>query len=66
MREIRRMVGSDLENIKLIYEKAFERSEGVLEYYQGFPEYVEFCIKQRYAYVAVDEDTVCGVCICDT
>lgn len=61
MREIRRMISSDLENIKLIYEKAFDRSKGVLEYYQGFSEYAEFCIKQRYAYVAVDEDTVCGV-----
>lgn len=61
MREIRNVVSSDLESIKLIYEKAFDRSEGVLKYYKGFSEYVEFCIKQRYAYVAVEEDTVCGV-----
>jgi len=61
MREIRSVVSTDLESIKLIYEKAFDRSEGVLKYYQGFSEYVEFCIKQRYAYVAVEEDTVCGV-----
>jgi len=61
MREIRSVVSTDLESIKLIYEKAFDRSEGVLKYYQGFLEYVEFCIKQRYAYVAVEEDTVCGV-----
>lgn len=61
MKEIRRVVSSDLESIKLIYERAFDRSEGVLKYYQGFPEYVEFSIRQRYAYVAVDEDTVCGV-----
>ena len=50
MREIRNVISSDLESIKLIYEKAFDRSEGVLKYYQGFPEYVEFCIKQRYAW----------------
>lgn len=61
MREIRRVVNSDLKNIELIYEKAFDRSEGVLKYYQGFPEYVRFCMNQGYAYVAVDEGTVCGV-----
>ncbi len=61
MREIRKVVISDLDRIKQIYEKAFDRSEGVLKYYQGFADYVDFCIQQKYAYVAVEEDIVCGV-----
>ena len=30
-------------------------------YYPGFRDYVEFCIKQNYAYVANEQDVVCGV-----
>lgn len=61
MREIRKVTNKDTENIALIYEKAFDRPEGILKmYYPGFPDYVDFCIKQNYAYVAVEEDIVCG------
>lgn len=53
---------SDLENIKKVYEKAFDRSEGILNcYYKGFSEYVDFCARQNYAYVALDEEIVCGI-----
>lgn len=61
MREIRKVTIDDLESIKTIYEKAFDRTEGVLKYYAGFSEYVQFCMKQNYAYLAVEDNTVCGV-----
>lgn len=62
MRKIRKVIDSDLESIKTVYEKAFDRSEGILNcYYKGFSEYVDFCAKQNYAYVALDEEVVCGI-----
>ena len=61
MRAIRKAVSLDIESIKKIYEKAFGRREGILQYYQGFPDYVDFCLKQKYSYVAVCEEFVCGV-----
>lgn len=61
MREIRRVMESDLENLKIICERAFDRSPGVMKYYEGFPDYVDFCRKQNYAYVAVEDGEVCGV-----
>lgn len=62
MKKIRRVMDSDLENIKKVYEKAFDRSEGILNcYYKGFSEYVDFCARQNYAYVALDEEIVCGI-----
>ena len=61
MREIRRVMESDLESLKIICERAFDRSPGVMKYYEGFPDYVNFCRKQNYAYVAVEDGEVCGV-----
>lgn len=61
MRVIREMTMDDLESVKKIYESAFERPEGILMYYPYFSEYVDFCIKQRYAYIAVEDNVVCGV-----
>lgn len=39
MREIRRVQESDMECLKTIYEKVFEKYPGVMMYYQGFHEY---------------------------
>lgn len=61
MVEIRRANSTDIESIKTIYEKAFDKREGILRYYLGFSEYVEFCIKQNYSYIAFMENVVCGV-----
>lgn len=58
--QIRNVKESDIGIIGTIYEKAFEHSEGVIKYYQGFPEYVKFCMKQRYAFIA-ESGEVCGV-----
>ena len=61
MKKIRKVINSDLESIKTIYEKAFDRREGILDcYYKGFSDYVDFCAKQNYAYVALDEERICG------
>ena len=58
--KIRSVKESDIDTIGTIYERAFEHSKGVIKYYQGFPEYVKFCMKQGYAFV-LEEGTVCGV-----
>lgn len=58
--QIRSVKERDIDTIGRIYEKAFEHSEGVIKYYQGFPEYVKFCMKQGYAFV-LEEGVVCGV-----
>ncbi len=58
--KIRSIKESDIDTIGTIYERAFEYSEGIIKYYQGFPEYVKFSMKQGYAFV-LEEGTVCGV-----
>lgn len=58
---IRRVTEADIESIKIIYEKAFDRHEGVLKYYLGFSEYVSFCIQQNYSYMAINNGAPCGV-----
>lgn len=58
--KIRSVKESDIDAIGTIYERAFEHSEGVTKYYQGFSEYVKFSMKQGYAFV-IEEGTVCGV-----
>ncbi len=59
--QIRSIEESDIDIIGTIYEKAFEHSEGVIKYYQGFSEYVNFCIKQGYAFAAEEKGIVRGV-----
>ncbi len=61
MSVVRTMINSDVEDVKKIYEQAFYKTEGLLnEYYPKFEDYVDFCIKQNYSYVAIMEDNVCG------
>lgn len=60
--EIRKIVvNSDIEKIKAIYEKTFEIREGILSnYYYGFSNYIDFCVKQNYAYIAILDGCECG------
>ncbi len=53
---------TDLDAITLIYEKSFDKFEGIInKYYQGFPNYVKFCENQGYSYMAFIDDEPCGV-----
>ncbi len=61
MRIIRNATGLDTDDIKKIYECAFYGIEGIVERFSKFEEYVEFCLKQKFAYVAIEDDIVCGV-----
>lgn len=58
---IRKATGLDTDDIKKIYECAFYGMEGIVESYFKFDEYVEFCLKHRFSYVAIEDDIVCGV-----
>lgn len=58
---IRKATGLDTDDIKKIYECAFYGIEGIVESYFKFDEYVEFCLKHRFSYVAIEDDIVCGV-----
>ena len=62
MLEIRKIdINTDVDNLKLIYEKTFERAEGILNYfYKGFADYINFSVKQGYAYIAIFDDYECG------
>ena len=62
MRIIRNATGLATQMIlKKIYECAFYGIEGIVERFSKFEEYVEFCLKQKFAYVAIEDDIVCGV-----
>ncbi|RHF63727.1 hypothetical protein [Mediterraneibacter gnavus] len=50
---IRKATGLDTDDIKKIYECAFYGIEGIVESYFKFDEYVEFCLKHRFSYVAM-------------
>lgn len=58
---IKNAVSENIETIGEIYEKSFEKQPGILKYYPGFNKYVTFCIDGGYAYVAIEEDIICGV-----
>lgn len=59
---VRGVLESDIESIKKIYEQAFNRMEGLIdEYYPKFKEYVDFCAIQKFSYVALKDDVICGV-----
>lgn len=60
--EIREIeLNKDIDKLKMIYEKTLERSTGVLnQFYSGFASYINFCIKQGYAYVAIVNNCECG------
>lgn len=62
MLDIRRIdVNKDIDKIRMIYEKAFGRSEGIIkQFYAGFSEYVNFCVEQNYAYMATLDSEECG------
>lgn len=62
MLEIRKIdINTDVDKLKLIYEKTFERPEGVLNYfYKGFTDYINFSVKQGYAYIAILDGYECG------
>lgn len=62
MLEIRKIdVSTDVDNLKMIYEKSFEMYEGLLShYYHGFFNYINFCVKQGYAYIAILDGCECG------
>ncbi len=61
MRIIRNATELDTDDIKKIYECALYGIEGIVEQYFKFEEYVEFCLKHKFSYVAIDDDVVCGV-----
>lgn len=61
MRIIRNATELDTDDIKKIYECALYGIEGIVERYFKFEEYVEFCLKHKFSYVAIDDDVVCGV-----
>lgn len=51
----------DIEKIKMLYEKSFEVNKGILDhFYFGFREYINFCVKQNYAYMAIFNECECG------
>lgn len=58
--KIRRVEENDIDIIGVIYARAFDFREELIKYYQGFPQYVKFCMEQGYSFVA-EEDVVCGV-----
>ena len=58
--KIRKVEEKDIDVIGIIYANAFEHREELIKYYQGFPQYVKFCIEQGYAFLA-EEEAVCGV-----
>lgn len=62
MLEIRKIdINTDVDSLKLIYEKTFERPEGVLScFYKGFGDYINFSVKQGYAYIAIFDGYECG------
>jgi ribosomal protein S18 acetylase RimI-like enzyme len=58
---IREVTEQDIGIIEKIYAKAFSHREEAMRYYKGFQEYVIFCKKQAYAYVAENDEEICGV-----
>lgn len=62
MVEIRKIdLKNDIEVLKKIYEKTFDRHEGILNhYYPGFTDYINFCVRQGYAYIAIFDGYECG------
>jgi ribosomal protein S18 acetylase RimI-like enzyme len=58
---IREVTEQDIGSIGKIYAKAFAHNEKILSYYKGFDQYVVFCMKQAYAYVAENDSGICGV-----
>lgn len=60
MCEIRRVQDTDLDKLKIICERSFDRPSGAMKFYKRFIDYVNFCRAQNYAYVAVEDGEVCG------
>lgn len=59
---IRKIAEEDIDTVARIYENAFSHREGiVLKYYEGFSDYVMFCMNESYAYIAGDETGEYGV-----
>lgn len=59
---VRGVTASDIVDIKKIYEQAFNRMEGLIdEYYPKFQQYVDFCSRQKFSYVAIKDGVLCGV-----
>lgn len=58
---IREVKENDIETIGKIYAKAFGYIEEIASCFNGFSEYVNFCVKQNYAYVIEDKAEICGV-----
>lgn len=58
---IREVNENDIEVIGTIYEKAFGYSEGLVKDLGNFDEYVNFCVKQNYAFVIENGIEICGV-----
>lgn len=58
---IRKATNTDIDAIKKIYEWAFCGMEGLIQKHFKFEKYVEFFLRHKFAYVAVEEDVVCGV-----
>ena len=58
---IREVNENDIEAIGTIYVKAFGHSEGFMKYCKRFGEYVNFCVRQNYAFIIENEIEICGV-----
>lgn len=58
---IREVKENDIDIVGEIYAKAFGHDEKIVSYYKCFSEYVNFCVKQNYAFVAEDKAEICGV-----
>ncbi len=58
---IRKVNENDIKAIGTIYVKAFGHHESFVEYCKGFGEYINFCVKQNYAFVTENEKEICGV-----
>jgi ribosomal protein S18 acetylase RimI-like enzyme len=58
---IREVTEQDIGSIGKVYAKAFAHNEKILNYYTGFDQYVIFCMEQAYAYVAENDEGICGV-----
>ena len=57
----KKATNTDIDAIKKIYEWAFCEMEGLIQEHFKFEKYVEFFLRHKFAYVAVEEDVVCGV-----
>ena len=52
---IKLMTINDIPRVKDIFSLSFDKSQRLMEYYKGFEEYIDFSIKQGYAFVICND-----------